>query len=224
MTWLLALALCGDVGVSESTHVTSKRPISVIVVEGLVGVIHSDRFQGGQGDLGRVIADVARAIFRDGFWVVAERAWRVVTFVLWDAKGTVEYDYEFNYKALHVARWAQLSNGHVRTSVKLTGNLGEKRLRSVTLFVDAVEGRDSKTHITVRIEACIASKFHGPIARCAIGQIAGREVHRELLDLATKGRRSVERGEGEIYDIIKSFIEKDRSKLGRRRPLQGRMS
>jgi hypothetical protein len=211
LTFLLALAALSDVRVSAETIIRSDDSIVLLAVEATGGLLHGGRDP--ESGMESVSELVPPTVLVDGLPSdLAHALWRVAGFVIRDRGGSVEYAYGFDIGRTHVSRWAQISNGMVRTSVTLTGDLGDRRLQSVTLTLEANDGpmggtTMGRTTIRVALAADVATGNLGarlghPIIRC----IAQRQLTAKLRDLEAAGRSAVEAGRGRIDGIIARLL------------------
>ena len=206
--WLLLLPTIGDVTVSCETTIVSRDPIWLLAVEAVEGAFHDADVLGnrtptmeGMGGFTRGEIDVDGAP-NDAI----HAAWRVLGFVVRDRAGSVAYAYRFDYGTIHIERRCFVENGHVLTTVILTGELGKRRVREIRLTLEATE-HGHETRIDLGLSATVASRRNSPLARVVIRRIACRELAARLADIETTARSAVAAGRGRIDAVVGRFIE-----------------
>lgn len=240
MKWMLAslvagiclAATCdsraGDYTVSRGTSIESQRPIAVLALEAMMGVIHGGNETAGglAGKEGRgVLGSAATELWVDGkrqrSFTSFRAAYRLVGIILWDASGRIERVTTATVRNHAVTITDYVVNGKLVVTVVVGPPLGDPRVRYAVLRLEAQErghvanlhrrplgGTDIGLSCSAVLDlpgdrCCLVRRF----ARRVAEREAGPELAGRVRTLEAAGREAVAAGRAELPEIVGRFIE-----------------
>jgi hypothetical protein len=212
-----------DYVASRGTTITSERPISVLALEAIAGVLHdsttageSESFAGrldGVRVLGSSLSIDGTPVARIG---ILPSLRRLAGFVFWDQSGQIQRTTTATVRGRSVRITDSVTNGRVRVRVVIGPPLGDPRVRCAVLELEATDdGRAFRRTAETRIWLACSVHLAIPGDRCRlVRRIAVRAAEREagsklsgrIQRLEDSGRMAVERGRAAIPTIVAEFI------------------
>jgi hypothetical protein len=208
-----------DYVASRGTTITSERPIAVLALEAITGVVHERNQRNGAGwmeEVGRVDTSLTidgQPVARLGILASLRR---LAGFVLWDEAGTIERTTTATVRGHSVRVVDTVTNGRVRVRVVIGPPLGDKRVKYAVLTLEAKDDghafrRTAETWIWLACSAHIAlpgdrCRLVRRIAVRAAERDAGPELSGRIRRLEAAGREAVKRGRAAIPAIVTEFI------------------
>ncbi len=209
--------------VIRGTTITSERPIAVLALEAIAGVLHdsttageSESFAGrldGVRVLGSSLSIDGQPIARLGILASLRR---LVSFVLWDRAGAIERTTTATVRGRSVRIVDTITNGRVWVRVVIGPPLGDKRVKCAVLDLEVEDdGRAFRRTAETRIRLACSAHIALPGDRCSlVRRIAVRAAEREagpelsgrIQRLEDSGRMAVKRGRAAIPAIVAEFI------------------
>jgi len=209
-----------DYVASRGTTITSERPIAVLALEAITGVVHERNQRNGAGwmeEVGRVDTSLTidgQPVARLGILASLRR---LAGFVLWDEAGTIERTTTATVRGHSVRVVDTVTNGRVRVRVVIGPPLGDPRVRCAVLTLEAKDDghafrRNTETRISLQCSAIIdlpgdRCRLVRRIAVRVAEREAGPELSERVQTLADTGRRAVLAGRSGLPEIVARFIK-----------------
>lgn len=238
-TWILTSLLAGlalactcdarawDYVACRGTTVTSERPIAVLALESLVGVIHGYGLSGTTMVGEANVKGLQTSLTIDGQSVarlgILPSLRRLAGFVLWDQDGTIERVTTATVRGHAVRITDTVTNGRVWVRVTVGPPLGDPRVRCAVLDLSVVEddehgallARWLRADTTLRLSCSAVIDLPGRcqivrrIAERVAQREAGPELRSRVRELAEAGRLAVLDGRGRLTDsVVAEFLER----------------
>ena len=199
-----AACCAGDYTVTRSVTIQSQRPIWLLICEMGLGVLDvrsgSDSFLSlvEKEAIGRPVSTRLSIDGRPapGIGGLAQAAWRLGAFVLWDADGTVERTTYATVRGHSVFVRERILNGRVWLRVVVGPPLGDPRVRYAVLELTGAENGNR-----TRIQLSCSAVINLPGNRCRlVRRISRRIADREAgAELAARVNDLLRAGSGYTY-------------------------
>jgi hypothetical protein len=233
-TWILISLLAGlalactcdarawDYVASRRTTITSERPISVLALEAMAGVLYGPSGAGPLVETGKVQVETLQTTLRiDGQPVarlgILPSLRRIAGFVLWDEAGRIERTTTATVRGHSVRVVDTVTNGRVRVRVVIGPPLGDKRVKCAVLTLEVADDGHAFRRVVAETRIWLSCSAHIdlPGDRCrlvrriavrAAEREAGPELSKRVGRLKDAGRAAVQRGRAQIPEIVTNFI------------------
>lgn len=211
LTALVRLASGSDYTVTRGTTIASERPIWLLTVEMGIGAI-SDVSSFGQRGLRidgcgvRSTSLIIDGTPETGIGGMARAAGRLISFIVWNADGTIERRTRATVRGHSVTIDDHVENGRVWVRVVIGPPLGDRRVRCAVLELKANEDDRHDTSIALSCSAVLDLPFRCRFVRRVAERSAGGPLREQCEELALAGRSAVNAGHDALAEIVRRFI------------------